>query len=181
MTTTSHGLSARERIATRAVLRLTPGARLLVVGAVDILSPEEVGEVAHLAIVTGTTAPWPESGSSVALAADPARLPFVAAMFDQVVATNSFDTPLETVLREVWRVLAPAGTLVLAVYRRGRWPLGRPGMSRRALLGFLDGAMFEAIEWQQVDDRHIVHATKRDGLAPIGRSTVAATARPVRI
>ena len=188
-TTTTEPLGGRVGEAVRALLTVTPVSRLLVIGDGGILG-EPVPVVAHLAVVTAEATPWPAAGPSVAIVAQPERLPFIEALFDQAVVANWTDgatltggvsstgTALAAMLREIWRVLAPAGTLILAVPSRRAWPLARVGSSRSELTNALDAAMFEPLDWTKVDGCHVIHAAKRDGLAMVGRVT-AASARPV--
>lgn len=181
-TTTSEPLGDRVGEAVRALLTVTPESRLLVIGDGGILGAA-VPVVAHLAVVTVVATPWPAAGLSVAVVAQPDRLPFVEALFDQAVVANwtadtsSTGTDLATMLRELWRVLAPAGTLIVAVPSRRAWPLARAGSSRGELTRALDTAMFEPLDWVKADGCHVVRAAKRDGVAPVGRVT-AATTRP---
>lgn len=67
---------------------------------------------------------WPEAAANSACLVDELRLPFADALFDQVVVAHAleFTDPARRMLREVWRVLAPAGRLiVLAPNRAGLW------------------------------------------------------------
>ena len=187
--TASEPLSDRVGEAVRALLTVTPVSRLLVIGDGTILG-EAVPVVAHLAVVTADATPWPTDGLSVAVTAAPDRLPFVEALFDQAIVanwtaspaptggTNLTGTGLAAMLRELWRVLAPAGTLILAIPSRRAWPMARAGSSRGELTSALDAAMFEPLDWTKVDGCHVVHAAKRDGFAMVGR-VAAVTARPL--
>ncbi len=164
------------RVAVRRVLALLPTTRLLACGAAGALDAADIAAVAYAAHVGGTV--WPEGGPSVAVAADPLRLPFVEGMFDAALAMVALDP---AALRELWRVLAPAGVLVAVVPRRAIIPRdtgidGTPH-SRASLTRLLDGAMFEAGDWVKVAGVHVVRATKRDGLAPIGGGGTLARAR----
>jgi SAM-dependent methyltransferase len=157
------------RAAVRAALPLQPTMRLLASGSATVLDAADVARVAHVAMV-GDTA-WPDGAASVVVAADPRRLPFVAGMFDAALAMTPLDAPG---LRELWRVLAPAGVLIAVVPRRSLLPrnTGLDGAqhSQRSLTRLLDAAMFEPDRWTRVAGVHVVRATKRDGLAPIGGS-----------
>ena len=114
---------------------------------------------------------WPSQVGPIV--ADALRLPFYEAVFDRALVT----TPLPLLaakasLREVWRVLAPAGLAVFVVKARRPWQ--GTGWSRKGLEGVLGEAMFEVLDWQvaAVPDRwHLVLVGKRDGLRPamIGR------------
>ena len=111
-------------------------------------------------------------------------------------ALETADSPRK-LLRELWRVLAPAGQAVLVVPNRASlWAItatpfgegrayGRGGLTRA-----LDAAMFEVLDWQmalaapplrgfgwseallahaasRLGGVHIVRVGKRDGLAPL--------------
>jgi SAM-dependent methyltransferase len=90
--------------------------------------------------------------------ADATALPFGDAMFDQAILCHAleFAEPPRTVLRELWRVLAPAGEMVLIVPNRaGLWthfeatPFGngRP-FGRRQLERLLRDSLFEPVAWR---------------------------------
>jgi SAM-dependent methyltransferase len=99
--------------------------------------------------------PWPPDGPAATVLADEARLPFMDAVFDRVLMVHALEeanTP-HVMLREVWRVMAPEGRLV--VIAANRWSLwaqsdatpfghGRP-YSRTQLATLLADAMFEPI------------------------------------
>ena len=114
----------------------------------------------------------PGDGGAVA---DPTRLPFVEALFDRALVT----TPLPALtaraeLREIWRVLSPAGLALFIVKARRPWQLGAPGWRRGALEPQLADAMFEVLAWTIAalpDRHHQILVGKRDGLQPtmIGR------------
>ena len=67
---------------------------------------------------------WPAAGRSLSCLADEDALPFPNALFDRILVIHALeeaDDPLE-LMREVWRVLAPAGrVIVAAANRRGVW------------------------------------------------------------
>jgi len=99
--------------------------------------------------------PWPAQGACLAALADEARLPFIDAVFDRVLIVHALEesNAVHPMLREVWRVMAPEGRLV--VVAANRWSLwaqsdatpfghGRP-YSRRQLAALLAGAMFEPV------------------------------------
>jgi SAM-dependent methyltransferase len=158
------------------MLPLMPTTRLLALGGSAVLDAADVAMVAYAALVG--EAAWPGTGLSIAVAADPRRLPFVEGVFDAALAMTSLDAPG---LRELWRVLGPAGVLVAVVPRRALIPreTGIDGAhhSRASLTKLLDAAMFEAGDWTKVAGVHVVRATKRDGLAWIGGNGTAALAR----
>lgn len=99
--------------------------------------------------------PWPSGGPGRTALTDEARLPFIDAVFDRVLMVHALEesNAVRPLLREVWRVMAPEGRLV--VIAANRWSLwaqsdatpfghGRP-YSRRQLAALLGDAMFEPI------------------------------------
>jgi SAM-dependent methyltransferase len=67
---------------------------------------------------------WPAQGRGLVCLADDHALPFPNALFDRVLVVHALeeaDDPL-ALMREVWRVLAPSGrVIVAAANRRGFW------------------------------------------------------------
>jgi len=67
---------------------------------------------------------WPAAGPVAACLADEMALPFPNALFDRILVIHALEeaeSPL-ALMREVWRVLAPAGrVIVAAANRRGVW------------------------------------------------------------
>lgn len=98
---------------------------------------------------------WPADGKRHSLLAEDARLPFMDAVFDRALVVHGLEearTP-HAMLRELWRVMAPEGRLV--VIAANRWSLwaqvgatpfghGRP-YSRTQLAALLSDAMFEPV------------------------------------
>lgn len=85
------------------------------------------------------------------------RLPFAEGLFDRIIAIHALEEAddLQRLLRELWRVLAPEGRLVIvAPHRSGAWARvdtipfghGRP-FSRVQLTRLLTGALFEPVAW----------------------------------
>lgn len=163
--------------AVRAEARLTSVSRVLTFG-VAALDAADVASVAHVASITLPPRAWPPDAPSVALACDPARLPFVEAMFDVALVALDLAQP-QAFLRELWRVLAPAGVLIIAVpgwlaaIRDPRSALSSRHHSRASLARLLDAAMFEVAAERRTGGWHVVRAVKRDGLAPVGRVAAA--------
>jgi ubiquinone/menaquinone biosynthesis C-methylase UbiE len=105
--------------------------------------------------------PWPEKRPSgnISCLVDSAHLPFVDAVFDQIIIAHhiEFAAPERLELREVWRVLAPAGMLVLVVPNRtslltlfDATPFGTgKAYSKRQLSQMLESALLQPMEWQQ--------------------------------
>jgi SAM-dependent methyltransferase len=100
---------------------------------------------------------WPAGEANRACLAEEDALPFPNAFFDRILALHALeesDNP-SAVLREVWRVLAPNGRVMLAVTaRHGLWanaeatPFGhgRP-FSRRQLERLVREADLEPVGW----------------------------------
>ena len=103
---------------------------------------------------------WPAEAANLSCLVDDAALPFANALFERVLALHALeesDNPGE-LLREVGRVLAPTGRLIVAVTaRHGLWadaestPFGhgRP-FSRRQLETLLSEAELQPIGWTRV-------------------------------
>lgn len=96
---------------------------------------------------------WPVGAPAAVVLGDELRLPFADSVFDRAVLVHALEeaTAPRQFLREVWRVMAPEGRLVvIAANRAGLWALGdgtpfgsgRP-YSRRQLGRLLGDAMFE--------------------------------------
>lgn len=99
--------------------------------------------------------PWPASGPVATALADDSRLPFMDAVFDRVLLVHALEetNAAHTMLREIWRVMAPEGRLVvIAVNRWSLWAQadatpfghGRP-YSRAQLASLLSDSMFEPV------------------------------------
>jgi SAM-dependent methyltransferase len=98
---------------------------------------------------------WPAEGRSLTVVAEETRLPFIDAIFDRVLIVHGLEEASDPhrLLREVWRVMAPEGRLV--VIAANRWSFwaqsdatpfghGRP-YSRAQLATLLGDAMFEPV------------------------------------
>ncbi len=102
---------------------------------------------------------WPQGARNLACLGDEAALPFPNAMFDRILVVHGLeesDDPL-AFLREVWRVLAPSGRVIIAAASRlGFWsdaeqtPFGhgRP-FTRRQLEQLVREAELEPIAWSR--------------------------------
>lgn len=99
--------------------------------------------------------PWPAEGRVLAALGDEARLPFMDAVFDRVLLVHALEEceAANVMLREIWRVMAPEGRLV--VMAANRWSLwaqsdvsplghGRP-YSRTQLSALLADSLFEPV------------------------------------
>ena len=100
---------------------------------------------------------WPGEGPAASALGDVERLPFRDAVFDKVIIAHALEetTALRPLLREIWRIMAPEGRLlVIAANRGGLWSLGdsspfghgRP-FSQNQLAGALGDAMFQPVAW----------------------------------
>ena len=100
---------------------------------------------------------WPSSGHVNTVMVEEAMLPLEDASVDRLLAVHSLEVSERAgpLLREMWRVLAPEGRLLIIVpNRRGVWArldttpfgYGRP-YSRGQLERLLTEAMFTPIEW----------------------------------
>jgi SAM-dependent methyltransferase len=67
---------------------------------------------------------WPAGGRNLSCLADEQALPFTNALFDRVLVIHALEEADDALamLREVWRVLAPSGRVIVVVAnRRGFW------------------------------------------------------------
>lgn len=96
---------------------------------------------------------WPDEGGVLSVLVEETRLPFMDALFDRVLLVHALEEAEDAraLLREVWRVMAPEGRLVVvAANRAGLWARadgtpfghGRP-YSRGQLSHLLRDALFE--------------------------------------
>jgi SAM-dependent methyltransferase len=99
--------------------------------------------------------PWPAGAASLSALAEEGRLPFIDAIFDRVLVVHTLEETdtVRPLLREIWRVMAPEGRLL--VIAANRWSLwaqadatpfghGRP-YSRIQLAELLADSMFEPV------------------------------------
>ena len=111
------------------------------------LMPAELGVIA-----------WPQSGKGSSVLVDETDLPLADESADRILLVHvlEWSERSHALLREVWRVLAPNGRVLLIVpNRRGLWARvdttpfghGRP-YSRSQLAKLLKEAMFSPEEWQ---------------------------------
>jgi SAM-dependent methyltransferase len=148
-----------RRMVARRVESLWPHADALdVLGLgypLPYLEPYRAGARRVTALMPATQGAerWPEDGRTLAAVGDETRLPFMDAVFDRVLVVHALEeaeAPL-ALLRELWRVMAPEGRLlIVAASRSGLWthadatPFGhgRP-YSRSQLAGLLSDSLFE--------------------------------------
>jgi SAM-dependent methyltransferase len=124
-----------RRMIRQALRRIWPdlrGMRLLGIGYpapfLSAVSPETERTVALLPASLGVLA-WPSDGLNLATLADESELPFADFSVDRVLLVHALETSEQAgpMLKEVWRVLAGGGRLLIVVpNRRGIWaPLDR--------------------------------------------------------
>jgi SAM-dependent methyltransferase len=102
---------------------------------------------------------WPSRALNLSCIGDEDRLPFAEATFDRILCVHALEEAenARTLLRELWRVLAPEGRLMVCVANRsGLWARveatpfgqGRP-FSRSQLSGLLVDTMFQPVAWSR--------------------------------
>jgi SAM-dependent methyltransferase len=102
---------------------------------------------------------WPAEGHNAAALVEDDALPLSDAVVDRVLAIHSLEMAANArdQLREIWRVLAPGGRMILVVpNRRGIWArgertpfgYGRP-FSRGQLTALLRDALFLPLNWSE--------------------------------
>jgi SAM-dependent methyltransferase len=119
-----------RRMIRRAMRRMWPdlhGMRLLGIGYpapfLTAISPETERTVALMPASLGVLA-WPPDGANLAMLAEEGELPFADFSVDRVILVHALETSEQAgpLLKEVWRVLAGGGRLmVIAPNRRGIW------------------------------------------------------------
>jgi SAM-dependent methyltransferase len=100
---------------------------------------------------------WPPTGPAMSVLVEEERLPLPDNSVDRMIAVHCIETAerVRPMLREIWRVLAPDGRLMLiAANRRSMWARldttpfghGRP-YSRGQLEKLLSDALFTPVDW----------------------------------
>jgi SAM-dependent methyltransferase len=160
---TRQGRTARRMIARRIASLWPDACGLDVLGlgfAGPYLSPFQKEARRCIAFMPSTQgAVIPASGSAPAVLGDECRLPFPEAMFDRVILVHALEEAeaLPALLREVWRVLAPEGRIVLVTTSRtGIWALsdktpfghGR-SFTRGQISRLLEDALLDATAWSR--------------------------------
>jgi SAM-dependent methyltransferase len=153
--------AAAQRMASRRLAAVWPhanGLDLLGVGyAAPYLAPYREGArrvVAMMPAAQGAE-PWPAREPGLCALSDETRLPFIDAVFDRVLMVHALEEAeaAHALLREIWRVMAPEGRLmVIAANRWSFWAQaertpfghGRP-YSRSQLAALLADALFEPV------------------------------------
>ena len=154
-----------RRLILRALRQFWPdirGRRLLGYGFAEpylrAFQPEAERTIAALPEGMDAATPWPRDASLTTLVQEDA-LPFPDAFFDLILVVHGLEEAeaLRPLLRQLWRVLAPEGRLLLVAPNRAslwaqieRSPFGRGRpFSRNELDGLLRGAMFAPDNWQR--------------------------------
>jgi SAM-dependent methyltransferase len=102
---------------------------------------------------------WPREGANQSCIGDEDRLPFKEAMFDRILCVHALEEAENprALMRELWRILAPEGRLMMCVANRsGMWARaentpfgeGRP-YSKSQLGALLSDAMFQPVAWSR--------------------------------
>lgn len=158
------GVAAHSMIARRlaAVWPHASGLDMLAAGyATPFLEPYRADARRVVAAMPATQGVerWPADAKGAASLVDEVRLPFCDAIFDRVLAVHLMEESdaLRPMLRELWRVTAPEGRLVVVVAnRRGLWarseasPFGHGrSFTRTQLAEVLRDAMFEPVRWSR--------------------------------
>jgi SAM-dependent methyltransferase len=156
------GLASRRLIAHRLRMRWPSLAGATVMGlgyATPFLDGwrEEAGRCLGFMLARQGVVPWPQDGQNASALVEEYDLPLLESAVDYALVVHGLelaDSP-EEMLREVWRVMAPQGRLLLVVpNRRGMWARfdttpfghGRP-FSRPQLAGLLKETRFSPVGW----------------------------------
>ena len=119
-----------RRMIRRAIQRVWPdvrGMRLLGIGYttpfLSVLSGDAERTIALMPASLGVLR-WPSEGGNVVTLADEGELPFADYSIDRILLIHALETSDEVgpMLKEIWRVLAGGGRLLIVVpNRRGIW------------------------------------------------------------
>jgi SAM-dependent methyltransferase len=118
---------------------------------------EEASQLCALMPASQGAVVWPQSGNVLSVLVDEVTLPLPDSSIDLLLCVHCLEVAESTrpMLREMWRVLAPEGRMLLIVpNRRGLWARfdttpfghGRP-YSRGQLERLLAGSLFTPLEW----------------------------------
>lgn len=157
------GRSARRLIAQRLkeIWPETRGLRVLGYGfAPPYLKPalaEAERVIAFMPARTGVVA-WP-AGRQLAVLGEEDALPFADAVFDRILVVHGLEgaDAARSLLRQLWRVLAPEGRILLVVpnraslwaqLERSPFACGRP-FHRSELTRLLSDTLFEPLRWER--------------------------------
>jgi SAM-dependent methyltransferase len=141
-----------RRMIRRAVRRVWPdlhGMRLLGLGYatpfLSALSPDTERTLALMPATLGVLG-WPREGGNLVTLADEGELPFADFSIDRVLLVHALETSEEVrpLLKEIWRVMAGGGRLlIVAPNRRGIW-------ARRDLTPFGSGRPYSVSQLSQL-------------------------------
>jgi len=156
------GQVARRHILQRLAIRLPDmrGRRLLGLGYPTPylrLFLEDAERVIAAEPTFGRATSWPREARALSASVEEHLLPFADVFFDDAIVIHGLETAdgTRSFLREIWRVLADHGRLILVVPNRvsfwaqlDRTPFGfgHP-FSRGQLQRLLEDSMFEIVEW----------------------------------
>ncbi len=152
---------AAQRMVTRRLSALWPdaaGLDMLGLGyATPYLEPYRASARRAVALMPAQQGAerWPHAAPCLTALGEETRLPFMDSVFDRVILAHALEEAdaARPMLREIWRVMAPEGRLV--VIAANRWSLwaqaeatpfgqGRP-YSRRQLSALLSDSLFEPL------------------------------------
>jgi SAM-dependent methyltransferase len=135
------------------LLRCSSSERLLGLGFAQAFLPTEGPMLVQACPALQGVMRWPQDSPNRSCLVDDKQLPFIDSLFDQVLVVHALEyaEPARRLLRELWRVLAPGGELLLLVPNRGSlhtvldaspFANGRP-FSASQLLTLLRDSLFE--------------------------------------
>ncbi|KJS35002.1 MAG: methyltransferase type 11 [Rhodospirillaceae bacterium BRH_c57] len=163
-----------RRLVRRRVRRIWPdvrGMRMLGVGfATPFLRPfrDEAERVVAVMPASQGVLPWPSEDRNLVTLCEDTVLPFPDRFFDRILLVHSLEQcePSRVLMREVWRVLADGGRLiVVAPNRQGLW-------ARFERTPFASGRPFSATQ---------LRAALRDALFTPLQTTAALFMPPVEV
>ncbi len=101
-------------------VRTAPQDRLLGLGFAQPFMPVSGPIMVHACPALQGVARWPQGAPNLACLVDDKQLPFTDSLFDQVLLVHALEyaEPARKLLRELWRVLAPGGDLLLLLPNR---------------------------------------------------------------
>lgn len=177
------GLSAHMVMAQRLapLLEAKTGERLLCIGfGLPLLNKQAQDFERCIAMMPARQGAisWPENTPCQSLLGDETALPFKDAVFDRIIIIHAIEflDHVRGLLREVWRVMAPGGrVIIVAPNRTGFWSRlehtpfgnGRP-FSRRQLNSLLNESLLSPKSWTSA--LHLPPFTALRWLMPFGEA-----------
>ncbi len=153
------GMRAAQALASAVAPLIRRGTteRILALGycapLLDGFDPRSVERLILACPVDQGGLPWPRPQQNLVAEVDELALPFQDALFDQALVIHALEhaAPARRLLRELWRVLAPGGSVVIvAPNRSGLWvhmeatPFGHGApFGKGQVCRMLDDALFE--------------------------------------